>query len=876
MARRSVQVGKISGNRGRINITTGDIVEHIQHIYERSLTAAEGKAKARSIEDKLLAKGVSSLLKQMRYTVEKPAMRSPYRGLLYYELSDVEMFFGRQQAIEDLLSVMNRSSFTILYSESGAGKTSLLQAGVIPRLIAGGNLPVYLRSNNRNPALAIKRIFSDDLREIPNLAKAPLGGFLQRVSEIVGPKTTIYLLLDQFEEFFIKTSEPDRRAFIDEFADCLDNSNLKVHWLISMRKEYFGHLGIFTTRIRNPYENYYFLNKLSREQACDVITQSAAEFKLSFETGLIDRILDDLGTEAIDPAELQLVCAGLYEENADQQNSLTIELYEKEGCATGILSDHLKRVLSRDIPPAQRTIARQLLEALVTSVPQRATRLHQELIDQFSSKKIAAEEIDVILNQLINSRLIRADETEDGLTYELVHDYLLEEIKLDPQTKQRKEAEELLQQGTENWRNHGVLLGRDAVELIDRQRKKLKPNPDEVQLFILSALEQKINPNPWRTFLDKEARLKIIEENAARLNEPDRRVQQRANTLLWFFAIDQPGPMRARYLVKEIPRRGIVEFLPLITKYMFLILLTALAFFVLTLASSVKVGLDGWRTVSSLNAQCLSGNQHGLLDASIDRNHRSNFLVYDRSNQRLCESMDAGSSWKNVELPPATEVVNIAAGNKRIFALSSHAIYYREFGSEQWEPLDPPITLQGEYVALSQNPQNRDEIVIASSTNELIVLKSSPAGWAAARINTDPISGQATGMTTDGTKIVMATTEGIWYSGYPDIVWHRMKNTLAQQHIHSIAIYENFFYAVTDDHRITTGDFDEESLLGPQVKGEYPIPQWPNSQDAVESLATSESVILVGNSSGLECYPAWNWLHQEWWRLMFFQNKPCQ
>jgi hypothetical protein len=238
--------------------------------------------------------------------------------------------------------------------------------------------------------------------------------------------------------------------------------------------------------------------------------------------------------------------------------------------------------------------------------------------------------------------------------------------------------------------------------------------------------------------------------------------------------------------------------------------------------------------------------------------------------------MDAGSSWKPVDLPPITAVVSIAAGNNQIFALSSDRINYREFGSDQWQHLDPSISLQGEYVALSPNPQERDEVLIFTSRNELIVLKGSPEGWTAARINTDPIYGQATGMTTDGIKIVVATTEGIWYSDYPNVVWHRMQNAAPQQHIHSISIYEDFFYAVTDDHRITTGDFDGERMLGPQAKGEYPIPLWPTLQDAVESLATSNSVQLVGNSSGLQCYPAWNWLHQEWWRLMFFQNKPCQ
>lgn len=880
MAQRNVQVGKIAGNRGRINITTGNIVENIQHIYERSLTAAEGKAKARSLEYKLLASGVSSLLKRMRTAAEEPTLRSPYKGLLYYELADSGGFFGREKDIQNLLSVIDQGSFTILYSESGAGKTSLLQAGIVPRLIAGGDLPIYLRSHDKNPSLAIKKMFTPDLSQVPNLKKAPLMDVLQRVGEIIGPQTTLYFLLDQFEEFFTKTSDLDQKVFVEELADCLDNSNLKVHWLISMRKEYFGHLGIFSARIRNPYENYFYLNKLARNQAHEVITKSAKKYRLSFEKGLTNRILDDLGKDSIDPPQLQLVCKALYEETLDQQKPLTIELYEREGSASGILSDHVKRVLSRDIPPARRAIARQLLESLVTSVPQRAIRSHQELTEQLASRKISAEDLNTVLSQLINSHLVRAEETEEGLRYELVHDYLLEEIRLDPQTKQRKLAEELLKQGTENWTRHGMLLGRDAIEIIDQERRRLKPNRDEVQLLILSAIEQKLNPTAWKPFLDKEARLKIIEENTAKLNDKDKRVQQRANALLWFFATDQPRSMRGKYLLKEIPRRGVVNVLPQVTKYSFLTVATLSVLFVLTIASSVGAG--GWRPVSTLRSDCLSDKKPGLLEVSVDRNRDSNFAVYDQTNNALCESIDAGSSWSNMALPSTKNVVDVDAGNHKIFVVYKDEIYYKEFGEEPWTALVPPEPVQGDFAGLAVNPEKPEEILLASSGNELLVLRNIEKNLTASRLDTAQVSQaaqpteQTIGISTDGHKIVLATTDKIWFSDYPEITWQKVDKTKTPQDVHSIVIYEEHFYGVTDDARITTGEFDRAIMLGPQAKGESPLPRWTDPDDAVQSFTVTDSVTLVGNSSGLKCYPAWSWLRPEWWRLLFFRNKPCQ
>ena len=137
------------------------IVNNIGTLIERALTAAEQADQEKSLETKYLAEGVRDFAERLQARASEPSevSGSPYKGLLEYRLNDAEMFFGRSQAITDILEHLERSSLTILHAESGAGKTSLIQAGLFPRLINSGHLPVYLRPYNIEPSLALKRAF---------------------------------------------------------------------------------------------------------------------------------------------------------------------------------------------------------------------------------------------------------------------------------------------------------------------------------------------------------------------------------------------------------------------------------------------------------------------------------------------------------------------------------------------------------------------------------------------------------------------------------------------------------------------------------------------------------------------------------------------
>jgi WD40 repeat protein len=514
-----------------ITVGAGDVVgrdkiiNNIQNIYQRALSAAEEAEQGRSFELQKLAQGVSAFVGRLQAIASDDSDTrdaNPYKGLLEYRLSDSEIFFGRSQAIRELLAGVRRGALTVLHSESGSGKTSLLQAGLSPHLIADGHLPLYLRPYNADPALVIKRAFLADPSLAPTLATAPLRDFLFKVGEVLGPETGLYILLDQFEEVFTQQEDAVRAEFVRELAECLNDEALNVRWVLALRTEHFGNLANFRPTIRNPYENDYRLNRLTRAEAQEVIVTPAARREVQFESGLVEAILDDLGKTEIAPPQMQLVCASLFND-LNGGRLITHAAYEGEGRAAGILRGHLERVLSRDLPQGSRAAARRLLESLISSEQQRVVRQHQELVQEMGAGGVTATTLDTILSQLVDSHLIRTNETENGLVYELAHDYLLGEIKLDPAVQARKAAQEMLEQELRAYRRYKTLLTAERLAVIEPYRAELQLTPEAEELLRLSKAEVE------REAAEREAARQRELEAAKKLAETEsRRAEEQA------------------------------------------------------------------------------------------------------------------------------------------------------------------------------------------------------------------------------------------------------------------------------------------------------------------------------------------------------------
>ena len=460
---------------GNITESLAAIGAGAQVIYqniERALTTGEAAAKDELLERKRLAHA----LRQYTQSLEEEAGKAkehgdrgrPYKALTAYEIRDLAFFYGRSAATRQIMRYLDQHRLTVLYAGSGAGKTSLLKAAIQPRLLAGGHVPVYLRPYSTPVHQALKGWLLPLIGYSENLAGASLHDFLRQTTALLGGKR-LFVLLDQFEEFFSVQSQQDREAFLLEWAPCLDDDLLPVSWVIALRRESLGNVGYLDPPIRAPLANAILLRPLTREEAHDVVVEPARRHGIAYEAGLAGQIVEDLGGDEVSPPQLQLVCSALYE-SRDDTARISRRVYDDLETAPGILRDHLQKVIEK-FPPEQRPLVRAVLYALVSSTHQMVLRSTPELRRDLAGQGMEVASLDQVLKRLVSNHLVRMEEREDldpgaSHAYELAHEYLLDKIEPDPAAFQRKVAQELLDFKVLYFQRDRIRLSKDELALI--------------------------------------------------------------------------------------------------------------------------------------------------------------------------------------------------------------------------------------------------------------------------------------------------------------------------------------------------------------------------------------------------------------------------
>ncbi|NDJ53424.1 MAG: WD40 repeat domain-containing protein, partial [Chloroflexi bacterium] len=503
MAEQPSQSGSVGGDMiGGDKIVAGDITGSVaaigagaQVIYnniERALTAVEIEEQERELEEGRLAEGLTNLVSRLQQQAnaakDEELTGTPYKSLLSYDLKDAAVFYGRSSAIGTVMERIERNNLTVLHAESGAGKTSLLKAGIMPRLLANGDLPLYVRPYTTTIPYPIKRAIIPGLEHSPNLAILSLVDFLRATQRLLG-RQRLVIMMDQFEEVFTLQSDDQRNEFVNELAPCLNDPTLEVRWMFSMRKEWFGDLGTFRPQIANPFANEFLLRQLNEREAREIITEPARRYGVTYEPGLVNALVEDLGQDEIAPPQLQLVCSALYD-GRQGRSRVTFSLYESLGRTEGILQSHLNRVLRRNVPDEQRNAARQLLEALISSDGRRIRRSQIELERELALLRIEREIMLNVIDILIESRLLSVEQIEEEnavvIWYELAHDYLMQNIETDPPSQARKAAREVLERQMVTYRQYGALLDPDEMAIVEAHIDEI-PIDEETQTLIESS-----------------------------------------------------------------------------------------------------------------------------------------------------------------------------------------------------------------------------------------------------------------------------------------------------------------------------------------------------------------------------------------------------
>jgi energy-coupling factor transporter ATP-binding protein EcfA2 len=359
----------------------------------------------------------------------------PYRGLLHFREEDAPFFFGRDATIQKLLNTTRQESFLAVVGASGSGKSSLVRAGLVPRLrrdrdvawdivtFVPGDQPLRALAAALIPLLETSITETDRLVEVGKLANHFISStvFLRDVLGRILEKQTgtdrLLLVIDQWEEIYTLTQDTVvRRRFIDELLDATAHAPLTV--LLTLRGDFVDKaLGYrpLSDRLQGAQINLGPMNTAELSQA---ISQPAAQVKLNFEAGLSARILNDVGDEPGNLPLLAFVLRRLWEER--NHNQLLHTTYDKMGGLQGAIADRAEHIINTLTADEQKSAMQLLVQLVHFGENATVTRRRQRLANIPARSQ-------VLLAKLVDERLLvtsRSPESGDEMV-EVAHEILI-------------------------------------------------------------------------------------------------------------------------------------------------------------------------------------------------------------------------------------------------------------------------------------------------------------------------------------------------------------------------------------------------------------------------------------------------------------------
>ncbi|MDZ8222587.1 eIF2A-related protein [Nostoc sp. ChiVER01] len=346
---------------------------------------------------------------------------------------------GRGQDVKRLRERIGGTEhkLTVIHGQSGVGKSSILQGGLIPALQqeAIGErdaLPILLRVYTdwvgmlgQSLVKAFEEVRGNQL--FVNLDSS--AAILEQLRKNADRNLLTILMFDQFEEFFfVYPNQSQRRAFYEFLRVCLDIPFVKV--ILSLREDYLHYLleleRLFNlTAINNNILDKsirYYLGNFSPNDAKAVVQSLTKRSQFYLEPALIDELVQDLAGELAEvrPIELQIVGTQLQTEKIT-----TLDKYRQFGTKEKLVERFLEEVI-HDCGAENKQVARLILYLLTDESGTRPLKTRAELATDLAAE---ADKLDLVLEIFVASRLVLLLPESPADRYQLVHDYLVSFIR---------------------------------------------------------------------------------------------------------------------------------------------------------------------------------------------------------------------------------------------------------------------------------------------------------------------------------------------------------------------------------------------------------------------------------------------------------------
>ena len=451
--------------------------------------------------------------------------RNPYKGLRPFHQGDARDFFGREKLIDALAELLKGSltsgksvgryaHLLAVVGPSGSGKSSVIMAGLLPRL-QNGALPgskewVYLEpmtpGGHPLEALALtltKRFPDKSLKAIyEDLAESSTRGLhLLATSLLKRPRARVVLFIDQFEEVFTQsTPEDERQHFIDLLLSAMTEPGGPVVVILTLRADFYDRPMSYPTLSMFIQERQIAVPPMDMQDLRAVIEKPAGlpDVQLTFEGDLVGDLLFEVRGQAGALPLLQFTLDQLFQRRSG--HLLTLQAYREIGGVNGALARHAETTYATLPTEEHRTLARVLFLRLIApgTTEHDTTRRRAALAELALPDPVQTSTLLEVVEAFITARLLITNEVAGTATVEVSSEALIREwTRLAGWLRQARDdilLQQVLSEDTTEWIRHSkpadrLYRGSQLVEARAWAERNL-PSIDKVAFLKAGAAEQ--------------------------------------------------------------------------------------------------------------------------------------------------------------------------------------------------------------------------------------------------------------------------------------------------------------------------------------------------------------------------------------------------
>lgn len=480
-----------------------------QNITEAQYAAASGTGNATITITNYYYREEARIAPADSADVADDKLPCPYRGLFHFGPGDAEYFFGRKSFIKTLFQATQTRNFIPLLGASGSGKSSVVFAGLVPKLQQESHWQFTHFRPGSDPfhalALALVPLYTTNLNETERLAQArqlanylrdgdiPLADVFAQIKHNY-PSERVLLIADQFEELYtLCPDETIRRNFLDKLTT-FPFERVGMVLVLTMRADFLGNALSYRPFADVLQNTDLKLGPMNREELTEVIEKPAQKLGVTFEAGLVERILDDVESEPGNLPLLEFALTELWQRR--QGKELTHLAYTEIGQVQGALARHANEEYDK-LSEAQREQMRRIFIQLVR--PGEGTEDTRRLATKAELGAVNW----ALVKQLADARLVVTSRSEEAQveTVEVVHEALIRnwgELRGWMDTDRVFRAwQERLRAGMYQWQQieNGDVTGWDESRLLRgtalaEAEEKLKQRPEDLsegELFYIQV-----------------------------------------------------------------------------------------------------------------------------------------------------------------------------------------------------------------------------------------------------------------------------------------------------------------------------------------------------------------------------------------------------